>query len=65
VFKILIVNNLITKPVPSMQKAIYLINNKHVSDTYDIILNNVKFKYFFTANNQVVFFKTQAVISLC
>lgn len=61
VVKILTINDLFEKPVPSRHVGIYLINSNHLSSPYDIVLNTVKYKFFFSqlVNNQAV------VISLC
>lgn len=61
VVKILTINDLFIKPLPSRHVGIYLINTNHISSPYNIVLNTVKYKCFFShlVNNQAV------VISLC
>lgn len=61
VVKILTVKDLFSEPIPSMNIGIYLVNSNHVSNPYQILLSDVKFKCFFTQllHNQAV------VISLC
>lgn len=61
VVKMLTINDLFIKPVPSRHVGIYLINTNNFSSPYDIVLNTVKYKCFFSqlVNNQAI------VISLC
>jgi len=61
VVKILTTKDLFIKPVPSRHVGIYLINTNCISSPYNITLNTIKFKCFFSqlVNNQAV------VISLC
>jgi len=62
VVKVLTVEDLFSKPIPSMNIGIYLVNsNNNVSNPYQILLSDVKFKCFFSQllHNQAV------IISLC
>ncbi|KAE9528580.1 hypothetical protein AGLY_012155 [Aphis glycines] len=61
VIKILTVEDLFSEPIPSMNIGIYLVNSNHVSNPYQILLSDLKFKCFFFQflHNQAV------IISLC
>jgi len=61
VIKILTVEDLFSEPIPSMNIGIYLVNSNHVSNPYQILLSDLKFKCFFSQllHNQAV------IISLC
>lgn len=61
VIKILTIKDLFLEPISSMNIGVYLINSNHVSNPYQILLSDMKFKCFFSQllDNQAV------VISLC
>lgn len=61
VVRLLTVSDLFLEPVSSKLIGVFLVNSDHVSNQYDIILNDIKFKCFFVqlTNNKAI------VISLC
>jgi len=61
VVKFLTVNNLFLQPVPSGLVGVFSVKTDHISNVYDISVNNVIFKSFFVqlSNNEAI------VISLC
>jgi len=61
VVKFLTVNNLFTQPVLSRLIGVVSVKTDHLSNTYEISVNNIMFKCFFVqlTNNEAI------VISLC
>jgi len=61
VVKYLTVNNLFLEPVPSRLVGVFSVKTDHISNAYDISVNNIIFKCFFVqlSNNEAI------VISLC
>lgn len=50
IIKLSVIKILTVEPIPSMNIGIYLVNSNHVSNHYQILLSDVKFKYFFLSS---------------